>query len=361
MRNPSSLIAHPDSLILNPNLGSNPALYARSRGRLSAQPPTAIPYNAIKMPISRVAALVVAVLLAHVVAAAQTAPGATQPLQAAPPPATWEPLTVTSFNIRYGTARDGDNEWPARRALVFDVVRRQDADLIGLQEALDFQIDEIVAAVPMYAVVGVGRDDGERKGEFSAILFRKDRFRVAEAGTFWFSDAPSVPGSTTWGNTITRICTWARFIDLHGRGFYHFNVHLDHQSQPSRERSTVLLRGRIDTRAVLSDPVIVTGDFNVGEANPALATLTGPTTAPGQRPTLTAPFVDTFRVLHPEVNDAGTFSGFKFGQRGADKIDYVLVQPGTAVLRAEIDRFSRDDRYPSDHFPVLARIRLPDR
>jgi endonuclease/exonuclease/phosphatase family metal-dependent hydrolase len=276
----------------------------------------------------------------------QTAPATTLPPR--------EPMTVMTFNIRYGTAKDGENEWSARRDMLFDVIRSTNPDLLGLQEALDFQIDEIIAAVPGYAVVGVGRDDGAEKGEYSAILFRRDRFHVAEAGTFWFSDTPSVVASKSWGNQITRICTWARFIDRDGRGLYHFNLHLDHQSQPSRERSTVLLRGRIDTRTV-PDPVIVTGDFNVGEANPALAT---PTAATGNG---TASFLDTFRVLHSDVKDAGTFSGFKFGTGGPDKIDYVLVQPGTEVVSAEIVRYSRNSRYPSDHFPVTARIRLVDR
>src|SRR4029453_14518379 len=187
-----------------------------------------------------------------------------------------DPITVLSFNIRYGTPKNGENEWTLRRTMLFDLLREQDADLIALQEALDFQIDEVVAAVPGYASIGVGRDDGRARGEFAAILFRKNRFRVAEAGTFWLSDTPAVTASKTWGNNITRICTWARLIDRDGRGFFVFNVHLDHQSQPSRERSTQLLRERIDARSVATDPVLVTGDFNVGEKNPALATLLGP-------------------------------------------------------------------------------------
>lgn len=259
-----------------------------------------------------------------------------------------EPLTVMSFNIRYGTAKDGDNEWTRRKAMLFDVVREQDADIVGLQEALDFQIDEITTAVPAYAAIGVGRDDGRAKGEFAAILFRKGRFRVAEAGTFWFSDTPAVPGSKHWGNNITRICTWTRLIDRDGRGFYAFNVHLDHQSQPSRERSTALLRERIDARAVATDPVVVSGDFNVGESNPAIALLRGP-------------LVDTFRVLHAEEKTVGTFTAFKFGNTEGQKIDYILVQPETEVLQADIVRFSRDDRYPSDHFPVTARIRFVEK
>ena len=265
-----------------------------------------------------------------------------------------EPLTVMSFNIRYGTAKDGENHWTARREMLFDVIREQDADLVGLQEALASQIDEIVAAVPIYAVVGVGRDDAARAGEFSAILFRKDRLRVAEAGTFWFSDTPSVPGSKSWGNNVTRISTWARFVDRDGRGFYHFNLHLDHESQPSRERSTVLLKQRIDERSGAKEPVVVTGDFNVGERNPALVALVG--TGPGDA---AAAFVDTFRVRHPGDTTVGTFTAFKFGATGGDKIDYVLVPPGTDVLGADIVRASRNERYPSDHFPVVAKVRLP--
>ncbi len=272
-------------------------------------------------------------------------------------PAVRDPLTVMTFNIRYGTADDGENHWTVRRGMLFDVVRAQNADIVGLQEALDSQIREIAAAAPGYAVVGVGRDDALAKGEYSAILFKTDRLHVAESGTFWFSDTPEVPGSKSWGNNITRICTWARFIDRDGRGFWHFNLHLDHQSQPSRERSTELLRRRIEARAFAREPVVVTGDFNVGEANPALRTLVPPPRSEGAQ--TAAPLLDTFRVVHPDERVVGTFSGFKFGQVNGDKIDYILVQPGTEVLSAEIIRTSRADRYPSDHFPVVARVRLP--
>lgn len=267
-------------------------------------------------------------------------------------PVAREPLDVMSFNIRYGTANDGENRWPARRQLLFDVLRERDADLVGLQEALAFQIDEIVAAVPGYAVVGVGRDDGGAAGEFSAILFKDTRFRVADAGTFWFSDTPEVPGSTSWGNSITRICTWARLVDRDGRGLYLFNVHLDHQSQPSREKSTALLRQRIGDRAFPADPVVVTGDFNAGERNPALAVLVS-------KADPASPFVDTYRVKNPDETTVGTFNGFKADNTAGEKIDYVLVQPGTDVISAEIVRTSRNGRYPSDHFPVAATVRLP--
>lgn len=273
----------------------------------------------------------------------------------APPAA---PLKVMTFNIRLGTAADGEDHWTRRREMLFDVLREENADLVGLQEAFRFQVDEILAAAPMYAVVGVGRDDGRAGGEASCILFRRDRFYVDEAGTFWFSDTPEIAGTKTWGNRYNRISSWARFIDRDGSAFYIFNLHLDHEVQVSREKSAELLLARIKTRKHPTEPVIVTGDFNSGEGNAALHRLTG---VPGLSGGLPAPFVDTFRVKFPTEQTVGTFNSFKFGTVGGDKIDYVLVQPGTEVLDAAIIRTSRNNRYPSDHFPVTARIRLPAR
>ncbi len=293
------------------------------------------------MKIRRAIAHVLAALACAVSLAAQTAQAPAR-----------EPLSVMSFNIRYGTANDGDNHWNLRREFLFDVMREANADLVGLQEALDAQIAALLQALPHYAVVGVGRDDGRTRGEYAAILYRRDRFHVSDAGTFWFSDTPEVVASRSWGNNITRICTWARFVDRDGQAFWHYNVHLDHESQPSRERSTALLAERIAARRVPAEPVIVTGDFNVGETNPAIIRLTASV------PSGPALFVDTFRVRQPDEKVAGTFNGFKFGQTGGEKIDYVLVQPGTDVLDAAIIRTSRNDRYPSDHFPVTARIVL---
>ena len=280
----------------------------------------------------------------------------TTPGAQAPAPAEAGPLSVMSFNIRLGTANDGDNHWSRRRTMLFDVIRADNPDLIGVQEAFRFQIDEILAAVPGYAVVGVGRDDGLAGGETSAILFRAARLHVSEAGTFWFSDTPDEPGTRTWGNRYNRISSWARFIDRDGTAFYHYNLHLDHESQPSREKSTELLLQRMRSRTFPEDPVVVTGDFNVGEDNPALLTLVQPQ-AGAAAPAL----VDTFRRVHPAATEVGTFTGFTYGETTGPKIDYVLVEPGTQVLDAAINRTSRDNRYPSDHFPVTATIRWAGR
>ena len=262
----------------------------------------------------------------------------------APQPAQGAPLTVMSFNIRYGTANDGDNHWLRRREQLFALLREQQADVIGLQEALHGQIDEVLRAVPGYGYVGVGRSDGRQAGEYAAILYRTARLQVRRSDTFWFSDTPGVVKSTSWGNQIERICTWAYFEDRDGPAFYLYNVHLDHQSQPSRERSVALLLARIAARDPRA-PVVVTGDFNAGEGNPAAVAMR-------------ASFRDSFRVLQPDAAEVGTFNGFTMGQTSGDKIDFVFVEPGTEVLDAAIVRAARDGRYPSDHFPVTARVRF---
>lgn len=254
------------------------------------------------------------------------------------------PIAVMSFNIRYGTAADGENHWLKRREQLFALLRAEAPDVVGLQEALRGQIDEIVQAVPGYTFVGVGRADGRQAGEYAAILYRTARLRVRRSDTFWFSDTPGVVKSTSWGNQIERICTWAYFEDLHGPAFYFYNVHLDHLSQPSRDRSAALLLERVAARDPKS-PAVVTGDFNAGEDNPAVRTMR-------------TVFRDSYRLVHPDTKDVGTFTGFDAGKTTGDKIDYVFVEEGAEVLGAEIVRASSGGRTPSDHFPVTARVRL---
>lgn len=262
-------------------------------------------------------------------------------------PAT-EPLRVMSFNIRFGTANDEENAWPERKELVFATIRKFEPHVLGMQEALAFQIDEITAAIPGYKQFGVGRDDGRRAGEFSCLLVNTDRCQVEDSGTFWLSDTPDKPGSMTWGNSITRICTWALLQDkLSNQRFHVFNTHWDHVSQPSREKSADLIVERIADRQPAKTPVLLMGDFNSGEKNPAFRAL------------IDSPLElrDTFRSLHPEASEVGTFNGFR-GQRGGEKIDAILVSPVWTVVAAEIDRTSEGNQFPSDHFPVTATVEL---
>lgn len=263
-------------------------------------------------------------------------------------------LRVMTFNIRYGTAPDGANAWPRRRSFVAEFLRREKPDIIGWQETLRGQLDDLHHDLPEFAELGVGRDDGKTKGEYAAILYRTDRLRAEASGTFWFCDTPDAAGTNTWERSnMRRVCTWAKLTDrTTGKPFWLFNVHLDDQSQVSREKSVDLLRTRIASTVrplpAVHEPVVVTGDFNAGEANPATQCLKR------------AGWLDSYRVPHPDEKaaDVGTFQGFKGVTTGV-KIDYILVRPGTRVLEARIHRDHRGPLYLSDHYPVSAVIRLP--
>ena len=251
-------------------------------------------------------------------------------------------LKVMTFNIRYGTANDGENSWQFRKDDVVKTIQAFKPDLLGLQEALQLQIDELLMQMPGYAYVGGGRDDGKSAGEYSCIFYQKDRFNIDSAETFWFSETPNIVASKSWGNNILRICTWARLHDkFSGKDFYLFNVHLDHESQPSREKSAELLMKKINEKTL---PVILTGDFNCGDENTAIKTI------------LSNGLIDTYRILNEKQPKEGTFNSFK-GETDGEKIDFIFTTKDFLVKQSEIVRTSYDGKFPSDHFPVTAILR----
>lgn len=260
---------------------------------------------------------------------------------------------VMTFNIRTGTADDGENSWPYRKDIVSDLLAEYAGDVMGMQEALDFQIKDIVRVLPEYFVVAAGRDDGKKQGEACPILYRKDRFKLTDSGTFWFSNSPWKP-SMHWGNQYLRICTWVRLTErLGGNSFYVYNVHLDHQSQLSRQKSAELLAKEIFNRPT-EDPYIVMGDFNMEMDNPAMLYL--------QKIGVQTPYprlVDTWQMLYRAEKSAGTFNGFDRNLSGPN-IDHILVRDDTEIIEVGIDRRAFNGQYPSDHFPVYAEIKLFD-
>jgi endonuclease/exonuclease/phosphatase family metal-dependent hydrolase len=261
-------------------------------------------------------------------------------------------IEVMTFNIRYGTANDADNSWQYRKAALFKQVADLSPDVAGLQEALEFQVQEICQALPGYGSVGVGRDDGKKAGEQCCILYRKDRFRVTKSGTFWFSDTPQAAGSKNWGNNLPRICTWVQFCEvLSGNNFYVYNVHLDHQSAPSRMKSAALLASRVGAREGRF-PFIVTGDFNCGPASPELLTLLGQSDKETSRP-----WVDVLAAVRPDQRDIGSYHAFT-GRTDGTRIDMILSGSQAAILGGQIDQRMFDGRFTSDHFPVTARLRM---
>ena len=267
-----------------------------------------------------------------------------------------------TYNIRYGSAKDGKDAWELRRPKVVQTIAELDADVVGVQEAEASQVRELLAALPRYAALGVHRDDGRTRGESSPILFDRARFTVADSGTFWLSDTPDVIGSVTWDNAITRVCTFARLVDLTtGRGVWVWNAHFDHRGQQSRVASARLVLARMReclARPGRADPVVLLGDLNAAEDNAVIAVLTGREGEGDGEGERSGEFVlvDSYRRLHPQ-GAAGTFTAFApDSDGGAHKIDYVFAGPGLTPRAAGIERRQFDGRYPSDHFPVWAEL-----
>ncbi len=256
-------------------------------------------------------------------------------------------LRVMSYNIRFNNPGDGEHAWPHRADRVVSMVQFYAPDVVGLQEALAGQIDDMAAALPGYAWFGVGRDDGKAAGEFSPVFYRRDKLELLEDGTFWLSETPTLPGSKSWDAAITRIATWARFRDSQtGKEFFYLNTHFDHVGQQAREESARIIADTLSAMAGTL-PVVVTGDFNVTPDNPAYATMTG--------------FYDDAR-LRSETRPHGpdeTFFGFTVEKDAQGRqIDYVFVSREIEVLRAATLTDQWYGHYPSDHLPVLADLRL---
>lgn len=262
-------------------------------------------------------------------------------------------LEITSFNIRYGTADDGDNHWSLRNILLLTTIKNSRPDLLGTQETLGFQRDYLAKELPGYDVLGVGRDDGAERGEMSALFFRRERFQKLDGGHFWLSETPEKAGSKSWDSSLPRMVTWVKLADQNLKdrpAIYFFNTHFDHRGVKAREESAKLIVRKIHELAK-DGPVILTGDFNCEEGSAPYRVLFDKQ-ADGS--TL---LVDPYRAKHPtRGKDEGTFHAFRGGTDGA-RIDWIGVSKHFEVENAEIDRTMRRGRYPSDHFPVKATVK----
>lgn len=264
-----------------------------------------------------------------------------------------EPIRVMSFNLRYGSANDGDNRWELRKEFVAETVLASDPDLLGTQETLGFQRDYLVDKLPGYANLGVGREDGGDDGEMMALFYKTSRFEPLDEGHFWLSESPEQVGSKSWDSSLPRMCTWVKLRDRtapDARPILFMNTHFDHRGPVARRQSAVLVRQMADRLGEGCD-VIVTGDFNAAvDSDPYRALVHADPEA--------TRFVDTYAVARPEHEPGeGTFSGFQASETGGNRIDWVLVRGNWDVVSAKINRTARDGRTPSDHFPVEAVLR----
>jgi len=245
-----------------------------------------------------------------------------------------------TFNLRYGTAQDGDNSWVYRREAALKLVAQQDPDVLGVQEALAAQVDELRAILPEHDVLGAGREDGLRGGEHSAIFTRRSKLGLREGGTRWISNEPLKPGSLAFEARNTRVFTWGEFFLSSGRRVLLVNCHLDHESADAQLMGAQHMLALIHERNEL--PAIVTGDFNCEPNDPPVSLF------------VQHGFVDA----RPASGPFGTFNNFEPHHVDGVEIDHILATPSWQISNVTIDRSTYGDRAISDHFPVIADLAL---
>ncbi|HBD42553.1 MAG TPA: endonuclease/exonuclease/phosphatase [Bacteroidetes bacterium] len=272
---------------------------------------------------------------------------------------------VMTFNLRYDNPGDGKNQWPNRKTFAADVVRNSGASIIGIQEGLHHQVVGLDSLLLDFTYVGVGRDDGETQGEYTAIFVDTTHLKVIEEATFWLSETPDRP-SVGWDASMERIATYAlvmRRLDRPGSSSYGnrpilvVNGHFDHRGETSRTQAVLLIQDKTEELrqfgAMESVPVIVMGDFNANPSSEAIDVFSS---------FLTDAYHAT--ISSPQ-GPVATFNGFEVIDGGYQepegRIDYVFMSDEFAVNSYAAINEVRDGRYVSDHFPILVGLSVQKR
>lgn len=255
-------------------------------------------------------------------------------------------IITGTFNVRFDNPKDSGNLWKDRAPVAAALIRFHQFDIVGTQEGLKNQLDDLQAQLPEYAYFGAGRDDGQSKGEHSAIFYKKDVFNVKDSGNFWLSEHPEKPGPG-WDARLNRICSWLKLQHKKTKKtFYVFNAHYDHQGVKARVESSKLVVQKIREIAG-NQPVIFTGDLNGNNQSEWYLTLQNSNTLKDALP----------QVEHPYINN-GSFNAFRPNNPSKEIIDHIFVTKQFKPTRYGILTDTYHGKYPSDHYPVLVELSL---
>ena len=256
-------------------------------------------------------------------------------------------LSVMTFNMRYDNPEDGQNNWRFRRERIAGVIKAQEVDVLGTQELLSNQFNDLSGLLTGYQGVGVGRLDGAESGEYCAVFFRKDRFTLLDSGTFWLSETPEVVGSLGWDGACERIATWVVLRDRDGRELFFIDTHLDHVGQVARDEGVSLLMKRIETLSG-GRPVILTGDFNSEPGSSVVAHV--------QKDGVLR---DAKAIAAQRSGTDWSFSDFgQIPEAERPLLDYIFVSGDIEAVRYEVLPDTFDGGCFSYHAPVMAVVKI---
>jgi len=253
-------------------------------------------------------------------------------------------IKVMTYNIKYDNVNDTVNNWNDRKEKLVELIEHYGPSFIGMQEALHRQVTYIDSSLTDFSYIGVGREDGKQKGEYSEIHYDSTQYKVIEHNTFWLSDTPDKV-SIGWDAALERICTYGLFENLEsGEKLWVFNTHFDHKGETAREKSAELIVNKIKEINTDNLPVVLTGDFNL---------------TPDEKPIhLIKKYMQDGKEItnSPFYGTSGTFNGFEPDRILDHRIDYIFVKNLKVANYIHIDDRLENLKYISDHFPVLATV-----
>ncbi|SEP38467.1 endonuclease/exonuclease/phosphatase family protein [Mucilaginibacter sp. OK283] len=267
-------------------------------------------------------------------------------------------FTVATYNLRNDSPTNDDsvrgNGWKQRLPVVAKLIQFHDFDIFGTQEGLVHQLHDLTKAMPGYNYTGIGRDDGKTAGEFSAIFYKTNKFKLLKHGDFWLSTITNRPNKG-WDAALPRICSWASFREIKtGYKFYYFNLHMDHIGVVARRESAKLVLQKIK-QMTANQPVILSGDFNVDETSDSYAIIN-----------TSGKLKDAYELSPIKYAGTGTFNAFDAENKSKGRIDHIFLSKDFSVKRYGIltDTYRAlnqqtnkyETKLPSDHFPVMIMV-----
>lgn len=253
-------------------------------------------------------------------------------------------FNICTYNLRNSNQGDSTagNGWGQRFPWIAKIIQFQDIDIFGTQEGKHNQLVDLTDSLPGYKWLGRGRDDGKQAGEYSAIFYKSDKFKVLKTGDFWMSTITDKPNKG-WDAVLPRICTWAQFKEIKtGFTFYFFNLHMDHIGVVARRESAKLVLAKIKQMAGAM-PTILTGDFNVDQTSESYAVINN-----------SGLLKDSYVLSPIKLAPSNTFNEFNANTDGDKRIDHIFVTKQFKVKRYGILTNTYHGRTPSDHYPVVA-------
>lgn len=254
-------------------------------------------------------------------------------------------IKIISYNIRYNNPNDGKDIWENRRETITDFIEKEAPDFLGLQEVNFPQIQYLNSNLINYNFIGVGRDDGKTRGEFSPIYFNESKYNLLLSNTFWLSKTPENI-SVGWDAAMERICTYGLFKQKNdGSKVWVFNTHFDHIGNVAREKSVDLILSKIKDLTKDKDQIIITGDFNLSEDSVPIKKLQN--------------FYNDVNIkMDNKSKFYGTFNNFKIDNNYNNRIDYIFYKNFDLIKSSHLHIKTDQGRWASDHHPVIAILKI---